>query len=82
MLFVKIGSGKLLRKIDSVEVLHKSDYDKRGEYWPFLHDKEAYYYDGSGYNVTDVDSIVEANENEVVKMFPLADNSVWYKWEE
>ena len=80
MLFKKVGSGKYLRKIDSVEYLYKSDF--KGEYWPYLYDKVAFYQERGGCFTGSPDEIVEADENEVVKMFSLADNSVWYKWKE
>lgn len=77
MLFVKVGNGKLyLRKIDSVEYLHKSDFD--GEYWPFLSDDVAYYHDEKGYNTTDISRIVEADETEVVRVL----GKSLYKWKE
>ena len=81
MLFKKVGCGsKYLYKIDDVQYLHKLDF--KGDYWPYLHDVVAFYHERDGYFTASPDEIVEADENEVVKMFPLADNSVWYKWKE
>lgn len=75
MLFRKVGSGnKYLCKIDSVQYLRKSDF--KGDYWPYLHDEVAYYYDRGGYFTTDKDSIIEVDEAEVVRVFG---NSL-YKW--
>lgn len=77
MIFKKVGSGKYLKRIEAVEWFEKEDM-------LILVDGNivAQYRDENGWWLTDPDNIVEADENEVVKMFPLADNSVWYKWKE
>ena len=77
MLFKKVGSGKYLKRIEAVEWLEKEDM-------LVLIDGNivAQYRDKDGWWLASPDEIVEADENEVVKMFPLADNSVWYKRKE
>lgn len=77
MLFMKIGTGdKYLHRIDSVEYLHKSDFE--GEYWPFINDDVAYYCDGNGYHSAGIDRIIEVDESEVVRVF----GNRCYKWKE
>lgn len=77
MLFVKIGSGKYLKRIEAVEWLDKGDM-------LVLVDGNtvAQYRDEKGWWIVDPDRIVEADESKVVQMFPMAENSRWYKWKE
>ena len=72
MLIQKVGSGrgKYLRMIASAE------------YFVDGTDTKVNAHDIGGYFILSPDQIVEANFDEVVRMFPMADESRWYKWKE
>lgn len=70
MLFKKINNSEYMRKIEGCVF-----YDCDGN-------KKIYCYDGNSSWIANPDDVIEADENDVVRVFFASDNSVWYKWKE